>query len=177
MKKEDQPEKDAVVSQTDDALEPATEEQDQPEETNDTISKQAESEDGQEAEEEVPELKGTSRQRQPSISVQSKLRSSSFRQSSGGPISPSYAFSPEGDTAPDIHRKQAVRIEELEKENKRLAREASENEKRWKKAEEELEDLREVDDVSIPKRESSADKSSPAEVEKLVSTFLPTFRT
>ncbi len=38
-----------------------------------------------------------------------------------------------------------ARIEELEKENKKLAREAVDAEKRWQKAEEELADLREAD--------------------------------
>ncbi|KAI0473226.1 hypothetical protein GGR56DRAFT_653737 [Xylariaceae sp. FL0804] len=77
------------------------------------------------------------------LSKQSKLRSSSFRQ---GPMSPStFPLSPEGETAPDIYRKQVARIEDLENENKRLAKEAGDAEKRWQKAEEELADLREAD--------------------------------
>jgi hypothetical protein len=78
------------------------------------------------------------------------MRSASFRQGSisGGPLSPSYSFSPEGDTAPDIYKKQQVKIDELEKENKRLAKEASDGEKRWKKAEQDLEELREAEDDS-----------------------------
>lgn len=122
------------------------------------------------AEETVAELNTTTRERQPSLSVQSKLRSSSFRQASGGPLSPGYAFSPEGDTAPDIYRKQAIKIEELEKENKRLAKEAGDAEKRWKKAEEELEDLREAEDDTGSKSKdvSSTGAESSAEVEKLV---------
>lgn len=124
------------------------------------------------AEEKVSELNSTkSHQRQPSLSVQSKMRSSSFRQgsTSGGPLSPNFGFSPEGDTAPDIYRKQAIRIEELEKENKRLSKDASDGEKRWKKAEEELDELREAEDDSKPKDKvaSSADGSSK-ELEKLV---------
>jgi len=96
------------------------------------------------------------------------MRSSSFRHSSGGPLSPSYGFSPEGDTAPDIHRKQALRIEELEKENKRLAKEASDGERRWKKAEEELEDLREADDESgKDAAKPVSDPGSSNELEKL----------
>lgn len=71
---------------------------------------------------------------------QSKLRSTSFRQ---GPLSPTLA---EGETAPEIYRKQVARIEDLEKENKRLAKEAADAEKRWQKAEEELADLREGED-------------------------------
>ncbi|KAI8959879.1 hypothetical protein F5Y11DRAFT_287750 [Daldinia sp. FL1419] len=77
------------------------------------------------------------------LSQQSKIRSSSFRQ---GTVSPTgFPLSPEGETAPDIYRKQVARIEDLEKENKRLAKEAGDAEKRWQKAEEELADLREAD--------------------------------
>ncbi|KAI1372938.1 hypothetical protein F4677DRAFT_448970 [Hypoxylon crocopeplum] len=78
-----------------------------------------------------------------SLPQQSKLRSSSFRQ---GTVSPTgFPLSPEGETAPEIYRKQVARIDDLEKENKRLAKEASDSEKRWQKAEEELADLREAD--------------------------------
>ncbi|KAF4467109.1 USO1-intracellular transport [Fusarium albosuccineum] len=83
----------------------------------------------------------------PSLAQQSKLRSTSFRAGSipsGGAASPA-PFSPDGDTAPDIYRKHVARIEELEKENKRLAKEAADSEKRWQKAEDELADLREGD--------------------------------
>ncbi|KAK4122306.1 hypothetical protein N657DRAFT_576411 [Parathielavia appendiculata] len=89
----------------------------------------------------------------PSLAQQSKARSASFRQ---GSVSASGAvplssgagtgmglFSPEGETAPDIYRKHVLRIEELEKENKALAKGAKDAEKRWQKAEEELADLRE----------------------------------
>jgi hypothetical protein len=96
------------------------------------------------------------------------MRSSSFRQSSGGPLSPGYGFSPDGETAPDIFRKQALKIEELEKENKRLAKEASDGEKRWKKAEEELEDLREAEDDSSKTKAASPVSRSSGELEKLV---------
>lgn len=61
------------------------------------------------------------------------------------PASPG-PLSPDGDTAPDIYRKHVARIEELEKENKRLQREYSDSEKRWKKTEDELADLREAED-------------------------------
>ncbi len=84
----------------------------------------------------------------PSLSQQSKMRSSSFRQSISGPLSPGVGIASPilggEDTAPEIYRKQAARIEELERENKRLTKEAGEGEKRYKKAEEELEVLREV---------------------------------
>lgn len=64
---------------------------------------------------------------------------------SGKPTSPG-PLSPDGDTAPDIYRKHVARIEELEKENKRLQKDSSDSEKRWKKAEDELADLREADE-------------------------------
>ncbi|KAK4113832.1 hypothetical protein N656DRAFT_828299 [Canariomyces notabilis] len=90
----------------------------------------------------------------PSLAQQSKARSTSFRQgsvslSTGGPLSPGASaglglFSPEaGETAPDIYRKHVGRIEELERENKTLAKELKDAEKRWARAEEELADLRE----------------------------------
>jgi vacuolar-type H+-ATPase subunit I/STV1 len=121
----------------------------------------------------VPDLNvAKSHGRQPSLSVQSKMRSASFRQGSisGGPLSPSYLFSPEGDTAPDIYKKQQHKIEELEKENKRLAKEASDGERRWKKAEQDLEELREAeDDSTTQNRGPSADGGgSSEELAKLV---------
>ncbi|TVY55782.1 hypothetical protein LCER1_G002909 [Lachnellula cervina] len=164
-KKEDKPESaPAESSKAEDA--PATPEPT----TQDEEEKLAE--DGEEvkdgAAEKVPELSSSSHQRKQSLSVQSKMRSSSFRQGSApGPMSPNFAFSPEGDTAPDIYRKQAIKIDELEKENKRLAKEATDGEKRWKKAEEELEELREAEDDSTPKKESSLNSGSSQEVEKL----------
>lgn len=93
----------------------------------------------------------------PTAVQQSKMRSSSFRQ---GPLSP--AIVGEGDTAPDIYRKQVARIEDLERENKRLAKEAADNEKRWQKAEDELEDLREGEE-----------KPTDEEVQKLVGRLRP----
>jgi len=91
--------------------------------------------------------------RQPSLSLQSKLRSSSFRRMSisQAPLSPNGTKSPElpvltpdGDSVNSIYRKQAARLDELEKENRRLAKEAQEAEKRWRHTEEELEELREA---------------------------------
>ena len=93
--------------------------------------------------------------RAPSLSVQSKMRSSSFRRTSlsQGPLSPNAngtrspdlpALSPDGDSVNSIYRKQAARLDELEKENRRLAKEAQDAEKKWKKTEEEIEELREI---------------------------------
>lgn len=75
--------------------------------------------------------------RQASISLQSKMRSTSFRQ---GPLLP--AGLPE-ESADSIYRKQSLKIEELERENTKLAKEAADGEARWRKSEEELEELRE----------------------------------
>ncbi|KJR81103.1 uncharacterized protein SPSK_05066 [Sporothrix schenckii 1099-18] len=72
----------------------------------------------------------------PSLAEQSRLRSASFRH--GGPLSPGA----DGETAADIYRKQASRIEELERQNKRLTKENADAEKRWQKAEDALEDIR-----------------------------------
>lgn len=100
-----------------------------------------------------------------SLAEQSKLRSSSFRRGSvTSPLSPG-ASPPDGETAADIYRKQAARIEELERENKKLGKEAADAEKRWKKAEEELEDLREAED-------GKKDDATSGENEKLVSSFV-----
>ncbi|RYP64966.1 hypothetical protein DL771_008535 [Monosporascus sp. 5C6A] len=97
----------------------------------------------------------------PSLSQQSKLRSSSFRQ---GTVSPTgFALNSEGETAPEIYRKQVARIEDLEKENKRLAKEAADAEKQWRKAEEELAELREAD------VDGKKDNGSDSEVERLKS--------
>lgn len=52
-------------------------------------------------------------------------------------------LSAEGESINDIYRKQTLRLDELERENKRLAKEARDIKLRLEKAEEELEDLRE----------------------------------
>ena len=92
--------------------------------------------------------------RQPSLSLQSQLRSSTFRRTSvsqapsspppneiKSPVLP--ILSAEGDSINEIYRKQTLRLEELERENKRLAKEARDVKLRLEKADEELEDLRE----------------------------------
>lgn len=102
-----------------------------------------------------PPASNGSRDRQPSLSIQSKMRSSSFRRQSlsQGPLSPSAngpkspdlpTLTPDGDSVNSIYRKQAARLDELERENRRLAKEAQENERRWRKTEDELEELREA---------------------------------
>lgn len=97
---------------------------------------------------------GKAHNRQPSLSLQSQLRSSNFRRTSitQAPLSSAPnetkspnlpLLSPEGDSINEIYRKQTVRLDELEKENKRLAKEVRDVRLRFEKAEEELEDLRE----------------------------------
>ena len=92
--------------------------------------------------------------RQPSLSLQSRMRSSSFRRTSipQTPLSPTTngskppslpALSPDGDAVTEIYRKQAFRLDELEKENKKLSKEVEIAKTRWRKTEEELEELRE----------------------------------
>lgn len=113
------------------------------------------------ADDEKPEAASSSES--PSLAQQSQMRSSSFRAGTAGPASPG-PLSPDGDSAPEIYRKQAFRIEELEKDNKKLSRDLLEAEKRWKKAEDELADLREGEGDS---------KGQSSEVEKLVSRVEP----
>ena len=118
--------------------------------------------------------------RQPSLSLQSRLRSSSFRHGSisQAPLSPTTnggkpltlpALSPEGDAVTEIYRKQAFRIDELERENKRLAKESKEAEARWRKAEEELEELRESNSEIMELRSRAAISDARSEeINKLV---------
>lgn len=82
--------------------------------------------------------------RKPSVAVESRQRSASFYRSgtAGTPISPG-PLSPGGGVTSEVYREQAQRIEELEKENKRLAGEVEDSEKKRRKGEEELEELRE----------------------------------
>lgn len=141
-----------------------------PEEAKSEEVKPQEGSDSKDAEETVSELSNTTRERQSSLSIQSKLRSSTFRQASGGgPLSPGYGFSPDGESAPDIYRKQAAKIDELERENKKLVKDVSDGERRWKKAEDELDDIREAEvEKSGILKEPLGGVSSPDELEKLV---------
>jgi predicted nucleic acid-binding Zn-ribbon protein len=82
-------------------------------------------------------------------------------------------LTPEGDTAPEIHRRQQAKIEELERDNRRLAKEASEGERRWKRAEEELEELREAEDEKASKGDTKTSALPSDEVQQLVSTPIP----
>ncbi|KAI4627078.1 uncharacterized protein J4E87_004420 [Alternaria ethzedia] len=102
--------------------------------------------------------------RKPSVAVDSRQRSESFYRSgaAGGPLSPG------GGVASEVYREQAQKIEELEKENKRLASEVEENQTRWKKGEEELEELREGrGDVALAVEKGKEADKLKAEVESL----------
>ena len=123
------------------------------------------------------------RNRQPSLSLQSQLRSSNFRRTSvsQAPVSPAPAdikslnlpvLTPEGDSINEIYRKQTSRLDELEKENKRLAKEVKDVRLRWEKAEEELEDLREssAELADLRMRAAKVDAQTE-EIERLVRSF------
>jgi hypothetical protein len=103
--------------------------------------------------------------RQPSISEQSRIRSTSFRAgispTNPGPTSPTLA-SPTAEAA-DIYRRQAARIDELEKQNKKLE---AEND-RLRLMEEELQELRES--AALKDRTSEADglKTQVAALQRL----------
>lgn len=110
--------------------------------------------------------------RQPSMSIQSKLRSEYFRKASGptspGVTSPVPVLSP-GEGAHEIYKKQAQRIEELERENSKLQTDSQAAETRWRKLEEELQELREADgDATELKIKAQQAERSADEVEKLV---------
>jgi hypothetical protein len=121
-----------------------------------------------------------SNNRQPSMSLQSQLRSSTFRRTSvsQAPLSPPPneikspilpVLSPEGESINEIYRKQTLRLDELEKENKRLAKEARDIRLRWEKAEEELEDLRDSSSDLAKLRERAAKVDAQAdEIDRLV---------
>ncbi|KAH8433048.1 uncharacterized protein LDX57_010687 [Aspergillus melleus] len=118
--------------------------------------------------------------RQPSLSIQSKMRSSSFRKTSvsQGSVSPSPSatikspslppLSADGDSVQEVYRKQSTRIEELEKENKRLEKELEEGSSRWRKTEDQLEDLREssVDAAELKDKLEKAEQKV-AEIDEL----------
>ena len=78
-------------------------------------------------------------------------------------------LSPDGDSVTEIYRKQAARLDELERENKRLLKEAQEAEGRWKKTEEELEELREAGgELAELKARAEKIDAKNEEIEKLV---------
>jgi len=122
--------------------------------------------------------------RQPSLSIQSKMRSSSFRKTSvsQGSVSPSPSTalkSPpqslpplvgDGDSVHEVFQKQSTRISELEKDSKRMEKELAEATSRWRKTEDQLEDLRETS-VDVPELREQLKKAEEraASIESLVS--------
>lgn len=69
----------------------------------------------------------------------------------------------------EVYRKQSGRIEELEKENKRLEKEVEEVSVRFKKTEDQLEDLREANvDVAELKEKLRVAEGKVEGVEELV---------
>ncbi|KAJ6178634.1 hypothetical protein N7519_009095 [Penicillium mononematosum] len=114
--------------------------------------------------------------RQPSLSIQSKMRSSSFRktsvsQGSVSPLLPRTIITAPNRGRESVHevfRKQSTKIEELEKDNKRLEKELSDATMRWRKTEEQVEDLREasVDGVELKEKLKQAEEKA-ASIESL----------
>ncbi|KAG8628166.1 hypothetical protein KVT40_004039 [Elsinoe batatas] len=105
--------------------------------------------------------------RNPSVTLQSRQRSESFRKgsaSSGGHKSPSLPTVDSEAEVQELYRKQAARIEDLEKQVETL----SLAETKLKKTEEELEQLREgSDDVAALKSKAAQSNEQAAELEKL----------
>lgn len=121
--------------------------------------------------------------RQPSLSVQSKRRSSSFRTSVSTTVSPVAGvkspqalppLAPDSEQVHEVFRRQAARVEELEKENKKLEKDLDDANSRRQKSENELEDLREssVEVVELKDRLDKAEKQV-AEMESLVYCLPP----
>lgn len=115
--------------------------------------------------------------RQPSLSAQSRQRSESFRKQSTvvspGLKSPGSSPLDSELEVKEVYRKQAARIEELEKENKALKDSQDENAAKLSQREEELERLREDSGqmAELKSKASSADEKTK-EIETLVSTAI-----
>ena len=86
------------------------------------------------------------------------------------------ALSPDGDAVTEIYRKQAFRLDELERENKKLSKEVEVAETRWRKTEVQLEELRESSG-QVAGLKSRADKveAKTEEISRLVSEPLQCF--
>ncbi|KAI0585498.1 M protein repeat protein [Pyrenophora tritici-repentis] len=126
-----------------------------------TVSEPPPEDDDEPSELAVPK---SSHGRKPSVAVESRQRSESFYRSgaAAGPLSPGAGITSE------VYREQALKIEELERENKRLAGEVEESQSRWKKGEEELEELREGrGDVALAVEKGKEADKLKAEVESL----------
>lgn len=75
----------------------------------------------------------------------------------------------DGDSVHEVFQKQSTRIGELEKDNKRLEKELSDATARWRKTEDQLEDLREasVDGTELREQLKKAEEKA-AGIESLV---------
>ncbi|KAF2838228.1 hypothetical protein M501DRAFT_1017250 [Patellaria atrata CBS 101060] len=167
-KKEDKTEPEAEAESSapaekrDDAVEDKSEEDPPPKTIEDEASEEV-------AEEISPPKSKPSHDRKVSLSVQSKARSESFRLGSNAQsLSSPILQGSGGDAVQDVYRKQAQRIEELEKENKRLQTESNDVQLRWRKTEEQLEELMEANGEFAELR-SKADQADlrGEEIEKL----------
>jgi len=99
--------------------------------------------------------------------TESKLRSESFRRGemNTGPLSPSI----EGDAVQDIYRKQVARIEQLEKDNKRLDKELEERQKALSRSEKVVEELQDKQgDIATLKEKAAKADEIAEEFDKLV---------
>jgi len=113
---------------------------------------------------------------QPSLTLQSRQRSESFRKQSGvvspGLKAPTLPPLDSESEVQEVYRKQATRIEELERENKSLKETQMEDAAKRSKTEEELEKLREDSGqmAELRSKASTAD-DRVKEVEKLVCAY------
>ncbi|KAK4965605.1 hypothetical protein LTR66_012129 [Elasticomyces elasticus] len=116
------------------------------------------------------ESERTPKARKPSISLQSRQRSESFRQGSlASPIkSPTLLPLNAGEEVQEVYRKQVSRIEELERENRALKDSKQDADARLVRVEEELEELRErSEEVAELRSKAKAADGMAKEVETL----------
>lgn len=177
-KKDDKSEDTATDAKTDTVAEEATESKDEPDDKHDGENTTADETKDDSADVNTDEKKDEDKQgiiRQPSLSAQSRQRSESFRKQ-GTVVSPglkSPGSSPLDSEleVKEVYRKQAARIEELEKENKALKDTQDESASKLSQREEELERLREDSGqmAELKSKASSVDEKTK-EIDDLVST-------
>lgn len=137
--------------------------------------------------EEKTEETDTSDSKAPDLSLASRMRSESFKRNSNGPSSPLKSPSAPGtdslegaslsDATHEVYKKQAARIESLEREVKKLSSDLEARDRSLKKAEAELDEIRDghADVAQLKQRAEEGDKSKD-EVEKLVGFNIPSWR-
>ena len=125
--------------------------------------------------------------RQPSLSLQSRMRSTSFRNAANSQAPPSPTtngsnsiptlppLSPGGD-AVEVYRKQAIRLDELEKDNRRLSKELLGAQARWKESEDHLDELREASS-EVAEHKSRAEQAIAQSEEILKLVYEPNYNT